>query len=260
MCGRYVLILDETNSLVRYLPNPTPEEIASYEAMGFTVSDPRQERASAQGALLDAPRFGNRYNVRPTDTMPVITWDETGHRRLELARWGLIPSWWKERKPPRMSTFNARADSLADSGMWRGPLLRSRCLVPASGFYEWPEKGGGKPPVFVHRRDSAIFAFAGLADTWTNPVSGERVRSYTIITVEPNDLMRPVHDRMPAILEDEAEALWMDPMTVDPDRLKSVLRPYPSELLGYERVSARVNSTGADDPGLLEPVEQRGLL
>jgi putative SOS response-associated peptidase YedK len=259
MCARYVLILDETNSLVRYLLNPTPEEIASYEALGFTVADPWEESSRARSEA-ETPAFGNRYNVRPTDTMPIITWDESGRRVLELARWGLVPSWWKELKPPRMATFNARADSLADSGMWRGPFRRSRCLVPASGFYEWPEKGGGKPPVFIHRRDRAMFAFAGLADTWTNPVSGERVRSYTIVTVEPNDLMRPVHDRMPAMLEGEAEALWMDPMTVDPETLRAVLQPYPSELMAYERVSARVNSLGSDDAALLEPVEQGGLL
>ena len=267
MCGRYVFIYDEAHSLIRWIANPTPREIATYEAMGFDIEVHEQEnpqgpfrwadsRAGKPGARYT---FGSRYNVRPTDTMPIITWGEDGRRRLELARWGLVPSWWKESGPPKFSTINARAETLASSSMWRGPFKMSRCLVPASGFYEWPEKGKGKPPVFVYPRDHKMFAFAGVADTWSNPETGERVRSYSIVTVGPNSLMEPVHDRMPAILEDEAVSLWMDPLTKDPDVLARVLLPYPAELMTMHRVSAAVNSAKAGGPELIEPAGQPGL-
>jgi putative SOS response-associated peptidase YedK len=252
MCGRYVLVESEDGVRTMFIRSQD-------------LSRSEWERLEREGRVLETtpptkrPVFTPRYSVRPTDVMPIVTWDAGGRRQVESARWGLIPSWWKEPKPPRMATFNARAGSLASSGMWRGPFKRSRCLVPANGFYEWPVKGKGKPPVYIYRKDRRMFPFAGLADTWVSPETGEAVRSYTIITVEPNELMRPIHDRMPAMLDDEAVALWMDPLTEDPARLEAVLRPYPSELMAFHGVSAEANKAGADGPHLIEQAKQDSL-
>ncbi|MFW6174741.1 MAG: SOS response-associated peptidase [Chloroflexota bacterium] len=194
-----------------------------------------------------------RYNIAPTQGIIAVT-AEDGERRLEEMRWGLIPAWAKPEKIPR-NTINARDDRLTSSGLWKRPLRRHRCLIPANGFFEWKGPKSARQPLYIHLRDDRLFAFAGLYDTWESP-EGETVRSAAIVTTEPNQLMEPIHNRMPAILDEEAEALWLDPKTEDPERLMSLIRPHPSEEMEAYPVSSKVNSPRNDSPELLEPVPE----
>ena len=188
------------------------------------------------------------YNIRPTNTVAAIA-NPGGERQLELMRWGLIPFWWKQADPPKFATFNARDDKLT-SGTWREPVKRSRCLVPAHGFYEWTGPKGRRVPHYIHRIDGEPFAFAGLADTWTTPATGELVRSCSIITTSPNEFMRAIHNRMPVVLPDsEAEALWIDPETTRLEDVTHLVSPY--EWAGMtEHVVAPLRGDG---PHLIEP-------
>ena len=176
-------------------------------------------RVKVTGDTPPAPRF----NVAPTQTIQTVT-NEDGTRRLEQMRWGLIPAWAKSANQIR-SSFNARDDKVTTSGLWKRPLQRSRCLIPANGFYEWTGPRGDRRPQLIRLNGGALFGFAGIFDTWRNRETDEVVRSCAIITTSPNEIMEPIHDRMPVILDGEAEALWLDPATEDPDRLVSLLRP-----------------------------------
>jgi putative SOS response-associated peptidase YedK len=149
--------------------------------------------------------------------------------------------------------INARAETLAEKPSYKQALLRRRCIVPSDGFYEWQQEGGQRQPVYIHRKDDALFGFAGLWDEWRQD-DGAPLRTCTIITVGPNELMAPIHNRMPAILRPEDEALWLDPSTRDLNALLHVLQPYPATELEAYPVSRHVNSPAADDPSCLLPV------
>ena len=215
-----------------------------------------------QGAEQIAARFAaetptlveSRYNIAPTQAVPVIAGDET--RRLEFYKWGLIPSW---ASGPSVGSrmINARAETLAEKPSFRTALLRRRCLLPADGFYEWREADnpdeGGRTPMHIRRRDGALFAFAGLWDEWRGP-DGVPLRSCTIITTTPNTLLAPIHDRMPIILSRDAEDLWLDSSLHDLGVLQGLLvSPPASEMEAYP-VSRRVNAPGVDDPGNIIPI------
>lgn len=193
--------------------------------------------------------FGS-YNISPTSTVVAIT-SPDGDRYLEFMRWSLIPFWWREADPPKFATFNARDDRL-DSGMWREPVKRSRCLVPAHGFFEWTGPKGKRVPHYIHRADGDLFAFAGLADTWTNPGTGEVIRSCSIVTTSPNEFMKPIHNRMPVILPDtEAEALWVDPKTTRLEDVQHLVTPREWEGMAEHAVAP----LRGDGPELIEPVK-----
>jgi putative SOS response-associated peptidase YedK len=189
-----------------------------------------------------------RYNIAPTEQIAVVT-QQNGARRLEAFRWGLIPSWSKESsRDARM--FNARAETVAETPAFRVPLMRRRCLIPADGFYEWRRSGRERVPFYFRRRDSELFGFAGLWDEWRSP-EGEAIRSCTLITCAPNEILALVHDRMPVMLLRDDESRWLDPHNHDASDLLGMLRPYPEEEMeGYE-VSARVNRAGIDDASLI---------
>ncbi|MCH8235653.1 MAG: SOS response-associated peptidase [Chloroflexi bacterium] len=223
MCGRFILI-DVSGLGVRF-------------------------RVQVTGDSPPAPRF----NIAPTQTIWTIT-NEDGTRRAEQMRWGLIPAWAKSASQVR-SSFNARDDKVATSGLWKRPLARTRCLIPADGFYEWTGPRNARRPQLIRLKGGGLLAFAGLFDTWHDRATGEVVRSCAIVTTGPNALMEPIHDRMPVILDAEAEALWLDPATEDPDRLTSLLRPYPSEEMEAYPVSTIVNSSHDDCPEMIEPIE-----
>jgi putative SOS response-associated peptidase YedK len=190
------------------------------------------------------------FNVTPRMHMPVVLVD--GERLAVEMRWGLIPSWAKEASIGD-KMINARGETVAEKPSFRGPFQRSRCLVPASGFYEWQKTAGGKVPHFVHLADEDLFAMAGLYDTWTDP-AGEEVKSYTIITTTANAMMAPIHQRMPVILGREDEEVWLDPET-PAEVLQTLLRPFNGKMDAYP-VSKRVNRPDHDDPSLIEPVER----
>jgi len=190
------------------------------------------------------------YNVAPGATMPVVL--RNSPNRVELMRWGLIPFWAKDPKNS-YKTINARAETVATSPVFREALKRRRCLVPASGFYEWQQTERGKLPYFIHLKDIELFAFAGLYDVWQD-AEGNELRTYTIITTIPNDLVQPIHNRMPVILHPDDEAMWIDPKMNDTAALRALLQPFPNALMEAYPVSRAVNTAAIDTPALIEPV------
>ncbi|MBA3825912.1 MAG: SOS response-associated peptidase [Ktedonobacterales bacterium] len=193
-----------------------------------------------------------RYNAAPTQQLPVIV-QHDATVQLEWMRWGLVPSWAKEINP-NISTFNARAEGISEKPMYRGPIRRQRCLVPADGFFEWHAAGKGKQPYFIHRADDALFAFAGLYDRYRQP-DGTDLWSYTIITTEPNAEIAPLHHRMAVILRPEDEAEWLDPDVTDPLQVTRLLRPYPDGALAVHPVSTRVNNARLDEAAMIAPLD-----
>jgi putative SOS response-associated peptidase YedK len=163
-------------------------------------------------------------------------------------RWGLVPTWSKDPKagPP---IINARAETLATKPAFRSAFKRRRCLIPADGFYEWQKIAGAKvkQPFYIRLAKDRPFAFAGLWEKWHND-EGSLLESCTIVTTEPNDVMRPLHDRMPVILPDEEYARWLDPKNEDVDELQELLRPYPAEEIAACPITTFVNSPRNDGP------------
>ena len=179
--------------------------------------------------------FRSHFNIAPGSTNPVIV----VHERAEavMMQWGLVPHWAKD-----ISTIhrpiNARAESLAEKPMFRDLLRTKRCIVPASGFFEWKQEGGRKVPFYFHVQDDPVFAFAGLYDVWSNP-AGTTLTTYTIITTTPNELMAPIHDRMPVILRQDDEMRWLSRDVLPTDEVKRILAPYPAEGMEAYPVSDR---------------------
>ncbi len=205
------------------------------------------------GVLLptaESVEWSLHYNIAPTKTVIVVSDD--GTRSLTEMRWGLIPSWAKD---PAIGNrmINARAETVATKPAFRAALRKRRCLVVADGFYEWQQRGRGKQPVYIVLKCREPFGFAGLWDTWTAPDGGE-IKTCTIITTEANDLLKPIHDRMPVILPREAEAIWLDPTIQDPARLLPLLTPYPAEEMQCYPVSPWVNNPAHDGPECVFPL------
>jgi putative SOS response-associated peptidase YedK len=190
------------------------------------------------------------YNIAPTQTVIVV--GDDGTRSLTEMRWGLIPSWATD---PSIGNrmINARAETLPVKPAFRVALRKRRCLVVADGFYEWQQVGRRKQPVYIVLRSREPFGFAGLWDTWTAP-DEEAIRTCTIITTEANDLLKPMHDRMPVILSREAEAIWLDPTIQDPAILLPLLTPYPAHEMEAYPVSRLVNSPRNDTPDCIVPI------
>lgn len=191
-----------------------------------------------------------RYNIAPTqDVFAVI--NEDGNR-LTRCRWGLIPPWAKD---PAIGNrmINARAETVAEKPSFRRSFRNHRCLVVATGFYEWRKDEARKIPVYVHLKDTRPFGLAGLYSDWRSP-EGQVIRTCTIITTETNRLLEPIHDRMPVIISREDRGLWLDPEVHDPRTLQPLLKPYPSEEMETWDVSTRVNSPANDGSELIKPV------
>ncbi len=214
----------------------------------FTNTDQLQRRFAVAQLPLD---LSPQYNVAPGQTLPVVVAGEAGNA-VALMRWGLIPSWSKDPKIG-YKMINARAEGVADKPSFRAPLRRQRCLVPASGFYEWRKAGPTKTPYYIHLKSGELFGFAGLWDRWHDP-SGQELHTYTIVTTAPNELMAPIHNRMPVILLRDDEAAWLDPENHDPDLLTALLRPYPAEQLAAYPVSPAVNSVANTGEQLIAPL------
>jgi len=215
-----------------------------YQLMGSGV-----ERAGIADLIARRPDLGSRFNIRPTqDVVTIVT--EDGRPVAKPMRWGLIPSWAKADKLPR-STFNARSDRLAESGMWRNPFKRTRGVVPANGFFEWKKTDGSKQPMYITPKEGESLQFAAVYDSWINE-HGETIDSCAIVTTAANDFMSSIHDRMPAILDEETAALWLDPATTETDNLQQILMPASNDLLQAHTVSTRVNSYKNDDASLID--------
>jgi len=189
-----------------------------------------------------------RYNIAPTQTVPVVRLNPAGRREIAMLRWGLIPFWSKDPKIAyRM--INARAETVATAPAFRAAFKKRRCLVPASGFYEWKKLDDGKQPYFVGMRDGSSFAFAGLWERWDK---GEApVETFTIITGEPNSLVAQLYDRMPVILDPNDYDAWLN--AADTAIPQALLQPFPAQLMTAYPVSKRVNNAKNDDAAVMEP-------
>ncbi len=198
----------------------------------------------------DWVKFDSAYNVAPTQDVLTVVGGET--RRAGFMRWGLIPHWARDPKiGARM--INARAETVAEKPAFRDALRRRRCLVLADGFYEWQRIGADRRPMRIVLRTGEPFAFAGLWSVWRDP-DGNRIPSCAIITTSANDLLRPVHNRMPVILPREMEDFWLDESVDDPDALRSILTPHPGDEMDAYEVSSLVNSVANDGAEVMEAV------
>lgn len=222
MCGRFVRSTDKDNLQNRF---------------GFT--DP-------QGVLLEP-----RYNIAPSQMHPVVIVKDD-HRVLKLMRWGLVPFWAKDEKIGH-KMINARAEGINEKPAFRTPFKKRRCLVLADGFYEWqkPDKKS-KIPYYFRLKSGAPFAFAGLWDVWEK---GDEPRAtFTIITTENNEMMAPIHNRMPVILHEQDEGAWLDPELRDPAKLLPLLTPYPSIEMECYEISTFVNSPKNESAECIKPL------
>lgn len=191
-----------------------------------------------------------RYNGAPTQLLPVITKEEP--RKMQLFRWGLIPRWSKEM--PKAPLINARSETIGQKPSFKMAFRENRCLVPADGFYEWVHSGKKLPYRFT-LDDGSLFAFAGIWEKWQHP-SGEIINSFAIITTDANQLMAPIHDRMPVILDRSNFHSWLD--NKDEVSLKNMFVPFPSSKMKRFRVPETVNKASVEGPELIvacEPME-----
>ncbi|WP_085556369.1 SOS response-associated peptidase [Azospirillum agricola] len=202
----------------------------------------------------DKPNLKARWNVAPTQDIPIVREEEDG-RRLALARWGLVPHWAAD---PAIGArmINARAESAAEKPAFREALRRRRCLVPLDGFYEWTAAGPRRQGHVIRRRDRAPFALAGLWEIWRGPKGGpppERpLESVTIVTTTANATLSALHERMPVVLDPADWERWLDPAAPLP-AVQALLRPAPDDWLEVAVVGPRVNSVRNDDPSCLDP-------
>lgn len=188
-----------------------------------------------------------RYNVAPTQQ--VVTIMRNGANHLAMLQWGLIPSWAKD-ESIGAKMINARAETLAEKPSFKRLLRSRRCLIVADGFYEWKKEYGGKTPMYITMKGGQPFAFAGLWDSWKDR-DGQQLRTCTIVTTMPNDLVSTIHDRMPAILLPSARDMWLDTDIQDDQALLPLLAPYPADLMTARQVSRMVNSPRVEGPELI---------
>lgn len=252
MCGRFV-------------STSRPEEVASY--FDASLAEQLVPAAGADGGW-------ENYNVAPTSSVLVVV-ERADERWVDRFRWGLVPFWAKD---PSVGSrmINARAETLAEKPAYRQAFRKRRCIIPADGFYEWqvvPGRkadgpgGRAKQPMYIHRRDGDRLAFAGLWELWT-PKGGpapaadgaapgegaEPLRTCTVVTGPPNEVVAPIHDRMPVMLPPDAWDVWLDPSVDDADLLRSLLVPAPAGLLVADPVSTAVNNVRNKGPELIERV------
>jgi putative SOS response-associated peptidase YedK len=213
--------------------------------------------AAAVRALFaydEQPSFPPRYNVAPTQPIPIVRLDD-GKRSYALMRWGFLPAWVKD---PRAFSLliNARGESVQDKPAFRNAMRRRRCLIPADGFYEWSDSTPRRP-YFVRPRPGGPIAFAGLWETWTGP-NGEEVDTAVIVTTPANRLLAAIHDRMPVIVAPDAFNLWLDCRTVDGTTAAALFTPAADTLLECYEVSTAVNRATNDSPELIAPAPPPG--
>ena len=219
----------------------------------FALLAPGEAIADMFGLDPISDDFSPRYNVAPTQPVAAVRIDNGhGKRVLTFLRWGLIPAWAKDINIS-YRLINARGETVAEKPSFRAAFKRRRCLIPASGFYEWQQVNGSKQPMYIHPADGGVFALAGLWETW-HSAGGSMIESCTIITTTPNELVAPIHDRMPVIVEPPDFDLWLNPGDRPGDGLH-LLRPYPPEKMATYPVTTLVNNPRNEDPGCIEPTQ-----
>lgn len=223
----------------------------------FTLRAPASVIAE-EFALFDFELLRARYNIAPTQMVAAVRrLEEQPNRQLAWLRWGLIPS-WADGPAIGNRMINARSETVAEKPAFRSALRRRRCLVIADGFYEWKKDGQRKVPYFVRMRDDRPFGFAGLWDAWEG-ADHSAIESCTLLTTEANELMWPIHDRMPVIIARGDYDRWLDPALDRAEAIQPLLRPYPSEPMEAYAVSAHVNRPGNEDPKCIEPARAENL-
>jgi putative SOS response-associated peptidase YedK len=224
----------------------------------YTLATPDPAAVRARFPIGESVEIRRRYNVAPADDVLGVTTDREGRPRGELLRWGLVPS-WADNQNSRLKMINARVETVAERPAFRSAFERFRCLIVADGFYEWstPPEGGRKRAFHITRADHELFAFAGLWSIWRPPDADEeapKLRSCTILTTVANSVVAPLHDRMPVILERDAEGAWLDPGTPR-ELLLEMLAPLPAERTSVVPVGPAVNDARYDGPECLAPVD-----
>ena len=196
-----------------------------------------------------------RFNIAPTQMAPVVRPSDDG-RRMDMLRWGLIPSWSKD-KNIASKLINARGETVAQKPSFRDAYKKRRCLVPVDGFYEWRKEGEAKQPYRIGFRGGMPFVFAGLWESWTVPNgqedAGDVIETYTIVTTEANSKITPIHHRMPVIVDPSDYDLWLNGA---PDAAANVIRAFPPDAMAFYRVSTRVNNVRNDDESCIEPLKK----
>jgi putative SOS response-associated peptidase YedK len=199
----------------------------------------------------EQPNFPPRYNVAPTQPIPIVRLTE-GKRQFALVRWGLLPSWVRDPKAFTL-VINARGESVLDKPAFRNAMKRRRCLIPADGFYEWQAGATHKQPYFIRLKSGAPMAFAGLWECWTGP-NGEELETAAIVTTDANRALGPIHARMPVVIAPDAFDLWLNCAEVDAETAAALITPAPDALFEAYPVSTDVNRVANDNAKLLEPV------
>ncbi len=213
------------------------------------------KQIAEQFGISTVPDFPPRFNIAPSQPILAVRtrfpFDSPLERECLFMQWGLVPHWVKELKGAP-AFINARSETVEEKPAFRVPFRYRRCLVPADGFYEWRKLPRGKQPYFICLKGDTLFAFAGLWNHWEAP-DGSALDSCVILTTDANQVMRPIHDRMPVILSPEHYASWLDPQITDFSQLRSLLQPYPEERMEAVPITSRVNNPKFDDPRCLEP-------
>lgn len=193
--------------------------------------------------------FKPRYNLAPSQDALTILNDKSNKRILQPLKWGMIPSWSKDGK----GFINARCETAADKPTFRTSFKSKRLIIPADGFYEWKKEGKQKQPYYFRQNNGKPFALAGLYDTWR--VGDEKITTFTILTTDANEIMNPIHNRMPVILLEEDYDEWLDVNQSDKEKLSRMLKPYPAERMEGYPVQTMVNSPTNDRPENIEPIQ-----
>lgn len=196
--------------------------------------------------LAEIEEIEANYNVAPGQNIPVIIKNNDGNH-LEFCKWGLIPFWAKDPKIG-YKMINTRAETINVKPSYKYAFLKRRCLIPANGFYEWRKED--KQPFYIHLKERELFTFAGIWEKWNSP-EGESVQTCSIITTSANDTLEYIHNRMPVILSQRSESLWLE--NEDPGKLIELLQPYPQNEISCHEVSNAVNSVRNNFPGLINP-------
>ncbi len=202
--------------------------------------------------VTEVPLLTPRYNIAPTQQILSVCQNGDGYRHLKTLRWGLIPHWSKDSSIGN-KMINARCETIHEKPSFRGPIRFHRCLIPASGFFEWQHIDERKQPYLIQRKDGEPMAFAGIWESWKN--DGETIETCAILTTEANSLMRDIHNRMPVILAASEFDHWLDRNITDPAQLKALYTPYPSESLQAIPISTAINNARHDAPDCLAPLD-----
>ena len=216
----------------------------------FTLTKDKEEIAERFEIHIDPAMFSKTYNAAPSQTLPIIT--NTAPEQASFHKWGLIPHWAKDESIGN-KLINARGETLTEKPSFRDAVEKRRCLVLTDGFYEWRRSGGEKQPYRITLADESLFTFAGLWESWSAP-NGRDVRTFTIITTEPNGLMKPIHKRMPVMLTPENERVWISDEPLE--KVLYLLKPYDEKEMNAYPVSSRVNSPKNNDISILNIAQQ----